>query len=179
MKKDAVVISHLITSELIPSEGQFKVTSDLIDAFHSAYHGLFGKAGGNTKRSNLQYAKRLAGLSLVKLNAERAETILKPSKRRDNSGSGFVYIISNPAFANCFKIGFTKDLVARLTSYQMYDPNRNFVVEHYRFCEDAKQTEQLILSKFAVDILKGEWINKQDANSILASIEDIGIGVAR
>jgi hypothetical protein len=59
----------------------------------------------------------------------------------------------------------TKNLQSRLTSYQTYDPNRAFKVEHYRFVKDARLVEKKVLETFEFSMLKGEWIKGEDVKA--------------
>lgn len=104
------------------------------------------------------------GLSLLRLNKAREEYITSVSKKPiERTESGIVYVISNPAFPNYYKIGMTQNLERRLAEYQTYDPLRRYVVERYRVVENMRYEEKRILDEFRLDICGGEWINIKDA----------------
>lgn len=167
MIKSEVTIAKLIYNGIIPEIGEFDVTESLIDEYQATYKSLYEKVGANIKSSNKKYARKLAGMFLMKENQKRLSSIeqAKITKLKYNSDCGIVYIISNPSFPNCYKIGMTKNLQSRLKIYQTYDPNRAYKVEHYRFVKDARLVEQKVLEKFKINILKGEWIKGDDVKT--------------
>ena len=73
--------------------------------------------------------------------------------------SGYLYIITNPAFPSWVKIGTTWDLKGRLHTYNTGDPFRKYHIEyslhHPRF-RDAENKIKEAMKPFALDI-KGEW----------------------
>lgn len=164
MCKSDSVIKELVNLERIPELGEFTVTEDLIDTYQIVYKSLFEKTSTELKSGNKNYARKLAGIFLMKENQKRlasvAEVKIVKSKYKENCG--IVYVVSNHAFPNCYKVGMTKNLDARLKSYQTYDPNRSFKVEHYRFVKDAKRTEKDVLTEFKFSLIKGEWIKGEE-----------------
>lgn len=72
---------------------------------------------------------------------------------------GFVYIISNPAFQNYFKIGITENINERLGVYQTSSPHRNYKVEYYIFHPKYKIAEKKIheMMKYFAKQHKNEW----------------------
>ena len=79
-----------------------------------------------------------------------------PKKR---SKKGFIYIISNSAFPNYYKIGITTNIKSRLRTYQTSSPYRNYKIEYYVEHEDCYNAEQLIhsdMERFATRWRK-EW----------------------
>lgn len=75
--------------------------------------------------------------------------------------TGYIYIISNPAFPEFLKIGITEDIKSRLSQYQTADPKRSFKVEFYIEHPKYKIAEKKIkemMKYFATDtIQRGEW----------------------
>ena len=75
--------------------------------------------------------------------------------------SGYLYIISNPAFPEYLKIGITENIKDRLNTYQTSSPHRNYQVEYYILHPKYKVAEKKIkemMHYFSTDsIQKGEW----------------------
>ena len=166
MKHDKQILDLLIERNIIPSSGTFEVTQSIIDAFYEVYREIYvPKTSKTNKKSNITYAKKLAGLSLLKLNLERIEN-KSIKKRVSNPKCGIVYLISNPSFVDYYKIGMTKDLDKRLAQYQTGDPHRAYKVEHYRFVEDARLEEANYLKKMHTDLAKGEWVKSKRAKEL-------------
>lgn len=170
--RDKLVIDYLIEKGTIPSLGLFDVTQSMIDAFYDSYRELYPpKSNKKLKGSNEKYAKKLAGLSLMKLNISRSNNVaydrvkLKTTKPK----CGIVYVISNPAFPGMYKVGMTRDLEKRLQQYQTSDPYRQYKVEHYKFVEDARKEEKEILQSLSINIVKGEWINTEQVKKFFVA----------
>lgn len=171
--KSEKVLSVMIKTGLIPASGTFDITYELIDSFFKIYGELFTVKGTGVKSHNIQYAKKLAGLNLLNLNKTRQNETLYLSPKRAKTmsiKSGFLYVISNPAFEKLFKIGITKDLNSRLSTYQTCDPFRRFKIEHYLFCPDVAYIEKTILDMYKVHAAEGEWVR---AETGLRLYEDI------
>ena len=77
----------------------------------------------------------------------------------ENNTGGFIYIISNPAFKNYFKIGITENINDRLGAYQTSSPHRNYKVEYYIFHPKYKIAEKKIheMMKYFAKYRKNEW----------------------
>ena len=71
---------------------------------------------------------------------------------------GFVYLIENPVFPGCFKIGCSVDVEKRLQSYQTSDPYRRFRIVFKRFVPDRRIAEQEILKECSDYIVSREWV---------------------
>ena len=136
-------INNLCEQKLITSI-PFIVTDDLRFKYVEEYAKLKGSANFSRK-SNLVYALKLAGLNLQKYSG--------------TSTSGFVYCIANPAFPKHVKVGITKDINKRLQNYQTYDPYRAYYILCYRFVENKKETEKKLLNKYKLNLDKGEWVS--------------------
>jgi hypothetical protein len=173
MVKSIAVIEKLVKNGSIPEFGDFDITDTIIDQYQTEYKALYEKVGNELKSSNKAYARKLAGVFLMKENQDRLSNIqqVKITKSKFKNECGIVYVISNPAFHECYKVGITKNLDNRLRSYQTYDPNRSFKVEHYRFVKNSRQAEKEILSKFNLSLLKGEWIKGKTVKTLF--IEEI------
>ena len=138
------VIEELCDLNLITTI-PFVVTDELRAQYVKQYCKLTGGNSKSLPSNNRKYALKLAGLNLLKFGG--------------NTESGFVYCISNPSFPNHIKVGMTKDITKRLASYQTYDPFRAFKIETYRFVENKRNTEKLLLNKYKIDTDKGEWLS--------------------
>lgn len=78
---------------------------------------------------------------------------------RQRSKEGFIYIVSNKAFPNFYKIGVTNDIKNRLRTYQTSAPYRDYKIEYYIKHPDCYKAEQQIremMDHFALEI-KNEW----------------------
>ena len=169
--KDVLVIEKMIEKGYIPKDGPFEVNEALIDLFYDTHREIYKpKTDKQTKPSNIRYSKKLAGISLMKLNIVRNSqeiNIKKVLTKKPNCG--IVYLISNPAFPGMYKIGMTKDLPKRLSQYQTGDPYRKYKVEKYKFVENAKEEESRLLKLFKTDINKGEWVSSEQVKTIFYS----------
>ncbi len=152
-------IKYLIVHGKIPNSGPFDITEDLLKDYFLAYALTNGKISGTGSVSNTKYARRLAGLNLLKENISRG---VKPTQVR----AGHIYLISNPAFPLHYKIGVSFDVHKRLASYQTYSPYRDFKLEKYDFVLDKLVTERLILAHPLLDRALGEWILKENAKLV-------------
>ena len=78
---------------------------------------------------------------------------------KQRSKEGFVYIVSNKAFPNFYKIGVTSDIKSRLRTYQTAAPDRDYKIEYYikhPDCYTAEQKIRQMMNHFALEI-KNEW----------------------
>ena len=161
--KGQYVLLYMQQHNMLPVEGAFVITEDLLALYMKTYGNLFSsKKGLKNKKQQTILARKIAGL-----------TFLKELRRRNclnQTTAGLVYMISNPAYPEHVKIGMTIDLETRLNSYQTYDPYRQFTVEHYEFVLDRRYTETKILNSFHVDVENGEWIKRPKATTIFLDI---------
>ena len=139
--------------------GAFEITEDLLKDYYLAYAIVNTKTVGTSTKSNTKFARRLAGLNLLKENITRG---VKASEIR----AGHVYMISNPAFPLHYKIGVSYDVHKRLSNYQTYSPYRDFVLEKYDFVPDKFKTEKLILAHPMLKRGQGEWVLKSNAKLV-------------
>lgn len=158
--KEKQVVNKLIYDGKIPEHGFFEVTENIINEYMIEYETLHSI--GNKKRSN-NFARKLAGLTMVRLNFSRGATA-KDIK------AGMVYVISNPAWKEYLKIGMTIDIDTRLASYQMYDPLKQYSVENYEFVLDRRKTESNILKTFDIHIESGEWVKYENSFKIIECV---------
>ncbi len=156
-EKELNVLSSLYKLGIVPKVGFFQITENMLQEYMQLYHMLYGKttkATGTT--SNKKYARRLAGRTLVHLNAQRGA----PYR---SIRAGLVYLIENPAFPEYFKVGLTVDIEKRLLQYQTYDPHRKFTVFKYDFVINKFLVEKEILSLKEEEDGLGEWLLKDNA----------------
>lgn len=171
MQYDDLIFDSLITDGAIPSVGVFSVTEKM-KADYIKLYPLFAGNSGNLKPKEVKFALKLAGLSLLKLNEKRRELSLqqKSVKSSEKTSSGIVYIVSNPAFEGYYKIGMTKDLNARMKTYQTSDPFKRFKVEHWKVVENARETEKYLLKHHSIELAQGEWASEKNVKEIFNSI---------
>lgn len=153
----AETVKILSETEVIPPYSAFDITEDMLKEYIRVY-GTLGPRGNG--KFQYGYARKLAGLELLRLKFSRG------AKPKD-CNEGMVYLISNPSWPGLLKIGMTVDIVARLESYQTYDPYKKFRVEHYDFCLNRRGAEQQLLEKFDVYLVDGEWVKISDALSVV------------
>ena len=165
--KDIAVLNELVNNNIIPKEGTFEVKMYMVDAFYDIYRKIYPPKNAKIQKSNVKYAKKLAGLSLMKLNIARSSNLQYTKKLKVTKPKcGIIYLISNPAFPGLYKIGITRDLDKRLASYQTADPHRRYKVEHYKFVEDIKSEENKYLTLMKTNIVKGEWVNTEKVKKL-------------
>lgn len=103
----------------MPEYGKVEITESLLDSYVRKYNDIFGKGKGLKGKGEWGFARKLAGLTMLKVNKTRGYGV-------KDINAGLVYLISNPSFPNHIKVGMTLDLKKRLNSYQTYDPFRQF-----------------------------------------------------
>lgn len=95
---------------------------------------------------------------------------VSPPQRSDQNGDTveqkWVYVISNPAYLNEYKVGVAKNYKTRLNAYQTSDPNRQYKMEYKKLVANFNEVEQKIHQKFPN---RHEWI-QADLKDIIAEI---------
>lgn len=155
-------LDTLMYRKIIPESGLFDITEKMLSEYIKVY-GSLDTSPNNKRKYNKNYARKMAGLWLLKLNLDRGGNT-KSSKE------GLVYVISNPAWPEHVKIGMTVDLNKRLASYQMYDPLQQYSVKNYEFVLDRRNTEKSILNRFGIHLESGEWIKLDNSTKIIDAI---------
>jgi len=146
----------------VPTCTAFDITEEML----SAYIEVYGNLGeSNNKKFQRNYARKLAGLELLRLKLSRGA-------KTNNCKEGMVYLIANPAWPDHLKIGMTVDTASRLSSYQTYDPFKKFYIKHYEFCLNRRKAEQELLDKYNVHSEDGEWVKYSDALEIIKIIRN-------
>jgi len=171
MKKSQKVIDELIQREIIPKNGLFDVDLKMIDSYYEIYQEVYPPlANRKMMKSNIKFAKKLAGLILMNLNIDRMPKVTVEKSNLLNIKCGMIYLISNPAFPGYYKIGMTKDIDNRLSQYQTGDPHRAYKIEHYIFVEDARAEERKFLNEMKLDLAKGEWVKSERVKELFGVI---------
>lgn len=146
------VMANLIKNGVV-SNSPFDITAELIQIFMDGYIDLSGTGGNTGKNTNTLYARKLAALSFIKFKQANKLPITE----------GFVYCISNPAWANQYKIGMSQNPKERLAQYQTYSPYRDYKLEHWSFWFDKRKGEKLIHQNFK-DLKEHEWFSISSEN---------------
>jgi len=158
------VTSLMMIRGYLSIAGLFDLEEEHLKAYIRLYAELFSKQEGNKlNRSNFRYARKLAGLTLLKFLEERGGTF-------STTKSGIIYLIENPAFPLHCKIGMTINLDKRLASYQTYDPHRAFKVRHYEFVLNRREAEASLLSHEAISVEAGEWVQRENGIELFKSL---------
>lgn len=158
----AETVKILSDTDIVPPYTAFDITEDMLKEYVRVYGSLGPKGNGKFQYG---YARKLAGLELLRLKFSRG------AKAKDCK-EGMVYLISNSSWPGLLKIGMTTDIAARLESYQIYDPYKQFKVEHYDFCLDRRAAEKLLLERFDIHLVDGEWVKISDALSVISVLRN-------
>ena len=101
-----------------------------------------------------------------------------PPKRTGKGGNGrekkHVYVISNKAYPNEYKVGIAKNMDSRLNSYQTSDPNRGYKLEYQILTHNFRNVEKHIHDHFDN---RHEWI-QADLKDIKKEMENYNKSVA-
>lgn len=96
------------------------------------------------------------------------------SKENNDSKIGYVYVITNKAWAGWVKIGMAFDAEDRLKGYQTGSPFRDYVLEYSVYSDDRRKAEQQAHTKAAklASEVQGEWFKLpvDQAKKVLDSI---------
>lgn len=157
-------IQGLVEDGDLSKSGRFDITDDLISKYCLKYREI-NKGKYKPKSSDEKFHRKMAGVILLtELNNRLEDSKIIISRRNSvskDTKSGFVYVISNPAFEGYYKIGMTHDLNGRLNSYQTCDPLRRYKIERSEFVLDRRKAEKKIFNKISVDLKNGEWVNSK------------------
>ncbi len=160
--KERRVVDVLIGYNVIPTDGIFQIEERHLIEYIKCYGEIFG-AGRGLKSREVEFARKLAGRTLVRVNAERGAKF-------NDINAGMVYMISNPAFADHYKVGMCIDVIDRLNTYQTYDPYRSFKIERYGFVLDRRFKEEQLLCHPDLYNESGEWVLKKNANDVFSML---------
>ena len=112
------------------------------------------------KPMNLQSAIKIYGGKEIKDNIKVKDSDIYYEFK-------YIYIFSNPAFPNQYKVGQAKNLKKRLNAYQTSDPNRGYKCE---FSIQTKEYSYVEKSTHEYFNANGEWI-KADLKEIINKIK--------
>lgn len=157
------VVDVMLFEDIIPSSGIFQITEKQLQSYIDIYGNIFGKAQGVKTKSNYRYARKLAGLTLLKVNFHRGAKF-------NDIQAGCVYIIENPAFLEHYKIGMTLDVIDRLSQYQTYDPLKRFRITKYDFVMNRHHAETRLLSHPDMFTEQGEWVKRENAINLFEKL---------
>lgn len=160
--KEIKVLNELYNRSVI-HDSVFEIKEYHLKEYMTVYGDLFSESNRRMTSSDIRLARKLAGRTLIKYNLHIGASL-------SDIKAGMVYVISNPAYPDHFKIGMTVDLKKRLSSFQTYDPFRKFKVEHYEFVLNRRDVERDILSKFCDDSDVGEWVSREDKDSLISML---------
>lgn len=89
----------------------------------------------------------------------RARTI-KAAERTRHDPHGFVYVLVHPLMPGYCKIGWARDLNARLSDYNVGDPLKRYTFKAWGYFDSAKEAEAECHSAFDfARIPGGEWFS--------------------
>ncbi len=95
-----------------------------------------------------------------------------PPKRTDlrqtDIDQKYVYVISNKAYKDEYKIGIARDIRKRLHGYQTSDPNRGYKLEHKKLTPRYRELGKYIHTKLQS---RHEWV-KADLETIKKAMRD-------
>lgn len=157
--KEIKVLDKLYKTNFINNLG-YDITETLLKEYVKVYGDIFSKGNRKLDVSNYRFARKVAGLTLIKHNLFLGNNI-------NDIKSGLVYIIENESFPDHFKLGMTVDLNKRLASFQTYDPYRRFKISNYDFHIDRRKTEYILLNDYSIKDENGEWIDKKYKQEIM------------
>jgi len=170
IKEDIIskVMTDLETENLIPSSALFSITEQHLEHYmrlYAFYRAKISKSiidtNSNKFKAQYNYARKLAGLSLLKLKLSRGA-------KATQCKEGIIYIIKNPAWPSDVKVGTTTNLKARLSGYQTYSPYRDYSVDYYDFVLDKRKLERSLLDNLSLSLTdEGEWVSNTKSKDII------------
>jgi len=87
-----------------------------------------------------------------------------------NERSGYIYLITNPAWTEYVKLGRSYDVKKRLISYQTFSPLKDFHISYETYTNNITLIENTFREKFGYD--NGEWykVNILEAINIIETL---------
>lgn len=171
MKNDLAynIIVILIKEGKIPNTALFEITEEHLKFYVEKYAELTNAGIWTKTVSNYRYARKLAGLTLVKFKLSRG---IKANQCKE----GFVYTLSNPAWPEHLKLGMSVDTKKRLAAYQTYSPFRDYKLHNYEFVFNRRDTEYVAKQKFNISIESGEWYKAVEADKVMKFMREYSLG---
>jgi hypothetical protein len=77
----------------------------------------------------------------------------------DKTPDGFVYVLINPAWSECVKIGSAVDVQSRLDQFQTGSPMRDYEMVYSVYAHDRLKAERACHTALAHARLEGEWFS--------------------
>jgi hypothetical protein len=123
-------------------------------------------------------AQLLSGVQVIQPSEIRLPIGLPPNGEtlftRSNTPDGWLYVVSNPKWPDWVKIGITRNLSKRLSSYNTGAPTEDvyFKFDYHRFHDYAREIEREIHTDLIESPLRGdtsEWyrMSLEDAKAII------------
>lgn len=163
------IVLELLKEGKIPNSVLFDITEYHLDSYIDMYAKLSGADKGTKTTANRRYARKLAGLTLIKLKLDRGA-------KANQCKEGFVYTLTNPAWPDHTKLGMSVDIKKRLASYQTYSPFRDYKISNYEFVFNRRDMEYRTKEKFNISIEAGEWYKISDTAKIMNYVRDYSSG---
>ena len=117
---------------------------------------------------SLYNAIQSLGSSCIPITNNDADIYEKILEVHDNAeNSKYVYVVSNKAWPNKYKIGVASNPESRLSNYQTGDPNRGYEMPYKKMTVKFDLVESHVIDKYGGD---HEWI-EEDYDSIVAELE--------
>jgi hypothetical protein len=113
-----------------------------------------------------QRARQRAALSERIISFKENETTVH------KISTAYIYVITNPAFTDWYKIGTCVDLEKRVQVYQTSDPLKGYSILESWLTRNRSEVEKLILATSIVTGLdvRGEWVYTTDYKSLRKQI---------
>lgn len=141
------------------NQADFEISDDLVKFVFFKY--IYPSTKLMHIKRNRGYFKAIA----TQLNYTRLSLLRVKYYRNGNKAAGikegYVYIASNKAWPDKYKIGSTISVKDRLTVYQSYSPNRDYIFDTYYFSHDRRRDEHDFHKSLSAD---HEWIQIEYVN---------------
>lgn len=92
--------------------------------------------------------------------------IVSVKRQVSSEDQGFVYVLSNPAWPDCVKIGKTHNVQQRLGYYNTSCPHRDFKLEHAEQCLDRHYAEYRVHKALDKYKIEGEWFKLSSEKAV-------------
>jgi hypothetical protein len=131
--------------------------------------------GGSKALYALSKADRLAiRAHATRLHESGAAVARVALAEEDKTPDGFVYVLVNPAWPECVKIGSAVDVQSRLDQFQTGSPHRDYVMVYSVYTHDRMKAERACHAQLAHARLEGEWFScsVEWAKAVLNQVRD-------
>jgi hypothetical protein len=102
----------------------------------------------------------------------------------DKTPDGFVYVLINPAWPDCVKIGSAVDVQSRLDQFQTGSPLRDYEMVYSVYTHDRLKAERACHAALAHARLEGEWFScsvewaKVVLNNVRDEFDEADVGLS-